>query len=194
MAKFTLTAAHTALLLAILTGERNRVTQAEASDLVANKFIEVNTNDVNDDGALVRLTEAGTKAAEAAKTKAGTNETTVGTETPANLFSIATVVPLPGISRSGERDMKYPLRDIPLGGGLFIAVTDGQTPVELSKQIGSTIANFNKNNNVYLTTRTLKDGGEAGFGDQYKGKAGVGVYHRPLDEKKVRNTKPATAE
>lgn len=186
MAKFTLTAAHTALLVALLTGERDRVTQAEAAELVANGYIEVNTSDVTDAGALARLTAAGTKAAEKAK------PATVGTNPQPNLYTIATTVELPTIRRDGGRESKYPLKDIPLGGGLFIAAAAGQTAKELAGQLGSTIANFNKNNNVYLTTRTLEDGGAAGFGEQYAGIAGVGIYHCPLTEKKERKPK-ATA-
>jgi hypothetical protein len=180
---FTLTAAHTAILSAIASGERTRITQAEGNDLAANGYIEVNTNDVNDAGALVRLTDKGTAALP--KTEA----------TPAISFAIAANLELPPISRNGSgRASKYPLGDIPLMGGLFIPAEAGKDTKAASKRFGSMVADFNKENaDKYLTARTLEDGGKAGFGEQYNGVPGVGIYSRPVSEKPAPRKPKATA-
>lgn len=172
---FSLTAAHVAILGAIASGERTRITQAEGNDLAANGYIEVNTNDVTDAGALVRLTDKGVEAA----------PKTTATATPSVSFAIASNLSLPPISRNGGgRASKYPLGDIPLMGGLFIPAEAGKDTKAASKRFGSMVADFNKENaDKYLTARTLEDGGKAGFGEQYNGIPGVGIYHRPVSEK-----------
>lgn len=185
--KFTLTPALTAILASIASGETSRVAKtAEIDALVGNGYIEVNTSDVNDAGAAVRLTEKGTKAAGTA--------TPTAAETPAVSFVIAQNVELPSIRRGGGgRESKYPLKDIPEGGAIFIAAQEGKDAKNMSKQFGSMVAEFNKNNtDRYLTSRTLEDGGAAGFGDAYAGKAGIGIYRRPVSERPVKKT-PAAA-
>jgi hypothetical protein len=181
---FTLTAAHTAILAAIASGERTRITQTEGNDLVANGYIEVNTNDVTDAGALVRLTDKGVEAAPKAPAA-----------TPTISFAIAANLELPPISRNGSGGRsKYPLGDIPLMGGLFIPTEAGKDTKAASKRFGSMVADFNKENaDKYLTARTLEDGGKAGFGEQYNGVAGVGIYHRPVSEKPAPRKPKATA-
>ena len=65
-AKTTAVLMGSALLLAIAAGEVARVTEAQAQSLDASHY-EVNTADVVDGAAAVRLTDAGIAAAEAAK-------------------------------------------------------------------------------------------------------------------------------
>lgn len=184
-----ITKAHTNLMAAIAAGSTTHVGKTkEVEELVKDGYIEVNPGNLDSNGnAAVRLTEKGTGAVPAS----GSDETT--SETPAVSFVMATNVPLPSIKRGGggARESKYPLVDIVEGGAVFIPAPAGKKPSALSKSFGSMVSEFNKNHtDRYLTTRTVADGKEAGFvgpngePDFFAGVAGIGIYRRPLSERK----------
>lgn len=185
MAKFSLTAAMSKLLAGIASGAITHVAKnAETDALVGEKFIEVNPQMLNDKGeAAVRLTDKGNKAA----ADAAPGATEAANPAPAApAFTMVQAIDLPTIKRNvtTKRESKYPLHTIPLGGAIFIPHRTSAKINSLSKQFGSMVSEFNKNNeDRYLTTRTLHDGAEYGFGEEYRGVAGVGIYHRPLSEK-----------
>jgi hypothetical protein len=202
MAKFSLTAAHIATLTAInaatVAGNNFHITAADGQDLAKNGFIEINPNLKDDAGnPAARLTDAGKAALPADATKPA-GEAKVS-------FFIAPVAPIPSITRrgGGGAEPKYPLKDIPLGGAIFIPAEPGRDAESTSKAFGSMVSSFNKSNpDKYLTSRAVADGYEAGFRpqgneEQYKGVKGTGIYHRPLEEKPVRaprKPKTETAE
>lgn len=199
MAKFAI---NTALLAAILSGATTHVGKTEEIGAhIKEGLIEVNTDPASFDAngnAPVRLTEKGKAAAPAS----GSN---VGTADNSTLFAMATMVDLPSIKRGGNtvpRESKYPLKDIPLGGGLFIVATvdkdkspDGfdflDKAKRMSKQFGSMIAEFNKAHpDKFITSRTVEDGKAAGFSlpgnpDAFAGKPGIGIFHRPVAEREA---------
>lgn len=183
MAKFSLTAAMSALLAGVASGAITHVAKnAETDALVGEKFIEVNPQMLNDKGeAAVRLTDKGNKAA----ADAGAGEA-ANPAPAAPAFTMVQAIDLPTIKRNvtTKRESKYPLHTIPLGGAIFIPHRTSAKINSLSKQFGSMVSDFNKNNeDRYLTTRTLNDGAAYGFGAEFEGVAGVGIYHRPLSEK-----------
>lgn len=179
---FTLAAEHTAVLSGILAGTTHVGKSDEVTALVDNGYIEVNTSMLDSAGnAAVRLTDKGTEAAKASSPATGS-----GTASGVS-FVIATNVSLPGIKRGGggNRESKYPLKDIPVGGALFIPAAEGEKPK--SKAFGSMVTEFNgKVEDRHITTRTIRDGKEAGFEgrnadgtpnpDLYAGVAGIGLY------------------
>jgi hypothetical protein len=192
MAKFVL---NTAMLASIASGATTHV--AKSDDIAAHVkegYIEVNPQVLDGNGnAAVRLTDKGTSAVGTV----GTGTTSTATASP--LFAISTTFELPPIKRGGnttERASKYPLKDIPLMGALFIAAADGRDPKKMSKQFGSMVADFNKDNpDKYLTSRTIEDGKAAGFAlpndpEAFAGKPGIAIASRPVSERKVR--KPRT--
>ena len=188
---FELTDAHRVLMGEISTanasGNTRYVSQAEAGELVKNGFVEVNPEMLDAAGnAAARLTETG--AAEVATTNPADNN---GDDAP-GLFTIVATVDLPSVTRKGsgggKRESKYPLKDIPLGGALFVQTKEGQTPKQLSKALGSTVSGFNRDNaDKYLTARTVEDG--AAYGRP--GVSGVAIHHRPVSERKERKAKAA---
>src|SRR5215217_441433 len=214
-AKFTLSAAHIATLTAISTAlaanTAYHVSQADGADLVKNGFIEINPEMKDEAGnPAARLTDTGRAAVPADEAPANTTPATTSPALSAVSFVISTAAVLPDIKRGGgntkPRESKYPLKDIPLGGALFLAYPgiSADDAKKLSKQFGSTVATFNKDNtDKYLTSRTIEDGKAAGFEgrnedgtpnpDAYAGVAGIAIYHRQLSEKKVRNVKPKAA-
>lgn len=189
---FALTDAHRVLLGEIQTataaGNTRYVSQAEGGDLVANGYIEINTEIKDAAGNVAaRLTDKG--AAEVATNNPADNN---GDDM---LFTIVAAVDLPKSSRGGggKRESKYPLKDIPLGGALFIVPKGDQTVKGMSKSLGSTVSQFNRENpDKYLTTRTVADG--VAYGPQFAGKEGVAIHHRPVSERKERKTKENAAE
>lgn len=188
--------AHTDLMAAIMAGSLTHVGKTkEAEELAKDGYIEVNPAMLDPNGnAAVRLTEKGVAAIPA------TAPATAPTSAPVLSFVISDApVELPSISRGGGggREAKYPLADIPEGRALFIPAPEGKKPSALSKQFGSMVADFNKKHeDRYLTTRTLADGKKAGFvgrnadgtpnPDAYDGVAGIGIYRRPVSERKVK--------
>lgn len=194
MAKFALTASMTTLLAGIAAGTTTHVAKSDdVAALAKEGYLEVNPAMLDANGnAAVRLTEKGTGAVPSAPAP----------ETKPVLFAIAANVELPPIQRSGNtkpRPSKYPLKDIPLGGAIFIPAEEGKDAKKMSKQFGSMVADFNKDNaDKYLTTRYVPDGKASGFGlpdnpDAFAGKAGIGIYSRPVSERKERKkAAPAT--
>lgn len=150
----------------------------EVQELVKEGLIEVNPEMLDENkNAAVRLTDAGKAAAPASETKAD--------EKPEVSFVIAANVEMPTIKRGGgggKRESKYPLKDIPLGGAIFIVAPEGKKASAMSKQFGSLVSAFNKDNpDKFLTTRTMDDGAQ--FGPNFAGKSGVGIFHRPVSER-----------
>jgi len=195
MAKFT---ANTAMLSSIASGATTHVAKSdEVAAHIKEGLIEVDPAQLDGNGnAAVRLTDKG-KAAVPASAPG-----TVGTASTAPLFAISTTFDLPPIKRGGnttERASKYPLKDIPLMGALFIAAADGRDPKKMSKQFGSMVADFNKDNpDKYLTSRTIEDGKAAGFAlpdnpDAFAGKPGIAIASRPVSERKVRKPRATAA-
>lgn len=197
MAKFALTAAHITTLGAIAaasaSGNLYHPTAAEGTELAKNGYIEINTAMKDDAGnPAARLTDAG-KAALPAPAAAPT--ATVS-------FFIAPVAPVPAISRKGGggAEPKYPLKDIPEGGAIFIPAEEGRDDDSTSKAFGSMVASFNKKNtDKYLTSRAIADGYDAGFRpehapEMYKGVKGTGIYSRPVSEKPVRQPRKKKTE
>jgi hypothetical protein len=200
MAKFALTASMTTLLAGIAAGTTTHVAKSADVDALAKEgYLEVNPAMLDANGnAAVRLTEKGT----ASVPTSGAGSDTPAPETKPVLFAIAANVELPAIQRSGNtkpRPSKYPLKDIPLGGAIFIPAEEGKDAKKMSKQFGSMVADFNKDNtDKYLTTRYVPDGKASGFAlpdnpDAFAGKAGIGIYSRPVSERKERKkAAPAT--
>jgi hypothetical protein len=190
---FELTDAHRVLMAEINTantsGNTRYVSQAEAGELVTNGYVEVNPQMLDAAGnAAARLTEKG--AAEVAATNPADNN---GNDDGGSLFTIVAAVELPQVTRKGsggggKRESKYPLKDIPLGGALFVRTKEGQTTKQLSKALGSTVSSFNRNNpDKFLTARTVEDGTNYG----HAGVSGVAIHHRPVSERKVKQEKAA---
>lgn len=199
---FVLAANHIAILASIAAaGAANQTfyVGADAKPLADNGYIEVNTEMKDAAGNVAaRLTDLGRANVPVDQTPA--------TTAPAVSFVIAATAVLPDIKRGGgnktKRESKYPLKDIPLGGALFLPHPGAADDVvkKLSKQFGSTVAAFNKDNlDKYLTSRTIEDGKASGFvgpdgnPETYAGVPGIAIYHRPLSEKKVRAPKAAPA-
>lgn len=209
MAKFTLTATMATLLSGVVSGSVTHVAKsADVDALVKEGLIEVNPQMLDANGnAAARATDKGKAAAPASAQGAPVGNTAPAASKPLFAMSMAPVE-LPSIKRGGNtapRTPKYPLADIALGHGLFIAAEEGQDAKKLSKRFGSMIADFNKEHtDRYLTTRYVEDGKEAGFvgrnedgtpnPDMFAGKAGIGIYHRPLSERKERKPRAPKAE
>jgi hypothetical protein len=187
----------TSILAGIAAGSVTHVAKSDDVAAMAKEgYIEVNPAMLDSNGnAAVRLTEKGTGSVPA-------NGSGAETETKPALFAIATNVDLPAIQRGGNtkpRPSKYPLKDIPLMGAIFIPAEEGKDAKKMSKQFGSMVADFNKDNaDKYLTTRYVSDGKVAGFAlpnnpDAFAGKAGIGIYSRPVSERKERKKAETTA-
>lgn len=203
-AAFTLSEANKTLLREIDTasnaGNTRFVSKAEGGELVANGYIEINTANLDNAGnAAARLTDKGRKEIPPMTTPDNTG--TPGAA-PAVSFKIVTTAALPAIARSGGggagREAKYPVADIPEGGALFIALPPEKrneaSVKQASKQFGSLVADKNKKfPDRYFTSRSVVDGKEAGFGDEYAGVPGIGIYRRPVTERKVRKPRATAA-
>lgn len=103
-----------ALLAAIATGAVARITQDQAASLDATHF-EVNTADVVDGAASVRLTDAGTAAAGA--TPAAPAAASGGIE-------IDDDVPMPDSTRRAPRETVYPFDKLEVGQSFHVAKSD----------------------------------------------------------------------
>jgi len=208
-AAFVLNDNHKSLLAEIDTatkaGQVRYVSKAEAGELAANGFVKVDPSNLDSNGnAAASLTEAGTKELPP-MTETNTAPVAAAGATPAVTFKIATVAP-PAIVRKaptgGGRAAKYPLADLQVGQAIFIPADASADVKKLSKSFGSMVAGFNKSHpDVYLTSRGLEDGAAAGFGDEYKGVKGTGIYREDVSKRPVRKprkakgeTAPATAE
>lgn len=207
MAKFTLTSAHISTLVAIsaavAAGNTFFISAADGKPLVENGYIEVNTGNADANGNVeTRLTDKGREALP--KTEAAPAQSSGFS------FVMAQNVAPPAVKRGGgnpgPRESKYPLKDIVLGGAGFVPSEDKSAEglKKLSKQFGSTVAQYNKDHpDTYLTTRTLEDGKAAGFVGQnadgsvnpeaFAGVPGIGIYNRPTSERPARKPK-ASAE
>lgn len=164
----------------------------KVANLVDIGYVEMHPTATNDKGEhAVRLTEKGkeymTQSNAAAKQKPEQEAPadTAAAETPAVTFTIVeNIAPPPAAAGRGGagRKSKYNLGDLVEGGAMFIPNEPGVK--HPGKSLGSMVADFNKRNtDKYYITRTLADGAAAGFGDQHKGVAGVGIYRRPLSER-----------
>lgn len=102
-----------ALLAAIASGEVTRITEAQAASLDASHF-QVNTADVVDGAALVRLTDAGIAAAGSQSNAAPAS--TGGIE-------IDDDVPMPDTARRAPRETVYPFDKLEVGQSFHVAKT-----------------------------------------------------------------------
>ena len=202
---FELTETHRNLLKEIDTatkaGNVRFVSTAEAGELVKNGFVTVDVKNLDsNNNAAAALTEAGQKEIPTV------SETTSApaTATPAVSFVIANVAPPPiarnGGSSNAGRNSKFPLGDLEVGQAIFIPATKDEKgvypePKKLSKTYGSMISTFNKNNaDKYLTSRGLPDGKAAGFGDQFAGIPGTGIYREDVSKRPVRAPRKPKAD
>lgn len=213
---FALTEAHVTLLKEIDTatksGNLRHVSQAEGGELEANGFIEINPAIKDGNGNVAaRLTDKGIKEVSTVDQNTNTNSTAPVGAAPAVSFKIATNISLPTIARSGGggagRTPKYPVSDIPEGGAIFIPAAadkrDADSLKAMSKQFGSLVADKNKaygagnehgNDERYFTSRSVANGGELGFGEEYNGVPGIGIFRRPVAERPVRKPRAAKTE
>jgi hypothetical protein len=202
-AAFVLTDAHRNLLKDIDTatkaGNVRFVSSAEGAELAKNGFISVDVKNLDANGnAAAVLTEAGTKEL---PTVSDTTSAPAEGTTPAVTFKIANVAPPPiarnGGSSNAGRNAKFPLGDLQVGQAIFIPATKDDKgaypePKKLSKTYGSMVSSFNKNNPVrYVTSRGLADGKIAGFGDEFAGIPGTGIYREDVSKRPVRAPRKA---
>lgn len=118
MAKAPKTAALTgaALLAAILAGTVTRITEAQAASLDASHF-EVNTADVVDGAALVRLTDAGIAAAQEATDPADGSAPAAAS----GGIEIDDDVAMPEGKRRSPRETLYPFDKLEVGQSFHVA-------------------------------------------------------------------------
>lgn len=202
----------------------------DAAGNVAARLTEAGKVHIMNAPAATPAVENQTAAPVGAAPATGTSTAAVSAAAPAVAapisFSIAKVSP-PKVNRTppkgGGAKPKYPQLDsLEEGYGMFIpAPADVNTPEaikKMSKGFGSMMADRNsKDETKYFTSRTIKDGKEAGFTapypadaidpatgqpypagtqnpDAYAGVMGTGLYRLPLSERKVRKPKAAAAK
>lgn len=144
MAKNKTAAANTALmgaalLSAIAAGAVDRVTEAQAASLDPAHY-EVNTADVVDGAAAVRLTEAGQAAAQASQ-----GEQPAAEAASSSAIEIDDDVAMPdNINRRSPRETLYPFDKLQVGQSFHVAKTDDnpEPHIRLSSSVSGAHTRF----------------------------------------------------
>lgn len=165
-----------------------------AGKLAEAGYAEINTGaGQNDKGEVqIRATQAGIDYNTAAATA------TPASNEPAPSFSLVSNVPVPAITGRGRlsAESKYPFEQMQAGQAFFVPATEAQP--KPSASLASTITSANKRYSEVIPGETVKDrngndvparkalrkfvvravadGAASGFGDQYKGVSGAGVW------------------
>jgi hypothetical protein len=183
------------------TGNFRFVSQAEAGHLVRAGLVTVDISKLDDNkNAAASLTPQGKtilENANAAPANAPGTDTAPAAGTPGAAPSPSTVKfhivkaepPKPSRPQGATaRTPKYPQLDtLEIGYAVFLELEAGKDLKAVTKTIQSNVADRNAaNKEKYFTARAIEDGGKAGLGDEFAGKAGTAIYRRPVEERKTR--------